>query len=173
MMKTTPQTGGVQRWQLGMGLVLLGLVGAGCGESPQAAYQTIVQYGQQGQYDKVWDRIDKKSQGKLETAMEFLAKMAAVGAALGGKKQEAEELAQLKGKELFVRLCEKMPNVLEAFAAQEIKSVQKEGDRARLTVVATIDGKTQERQITMIREDGLWKLSIDWDPGAAQKPPIP
>jgi len=144
-------------------VVALGISCAGCGESPQAAYQTIVQYGQQGQYDKIWDRIDKKSQGKLETALEMLAKMAAFGAALGGKKQEAEELGRLKGKDLFVRLCEKTPKLLEHFAAQEIKSVKKEGDRAQLTVVVTSDGKTQERQVTMVREDGLWKLSIDWE----------
>jgi len=150
-------------WILGMVLAGIALSCAGCGESPQAAYQTIVQYGQQGQYDKIWDRIDKKSQGKLETALEMLAKMAAFGAALGGKKQEAEELARLKGKDLFVRLCEKTPKIMEHFAAQEIKSVKKEGDRAQLTVVVTINGQIQERQITMVREDGIWKLSIDWE----------
>jgi hypothetical protein len=140
---------------------LLGLLSAGCGESPQAAYLTIVQYGQKGEYDKIWDRIDKKSQGKLETALGMLAKVASLGAAVGGKKQEAEELSRLKGKELFVRLCQMSPKILEDFASQEIKSVKKEGDRAYLTVVASVQGKTQEREVTMIREDGLWKLSID------------
>lgn len=153
--------------------VLLGLLSAGCGESPQAAYLTIVQHGQKGEYDKIWDRIDKKSQGKLETTMGMVAKVAALGAAIGGKKQQAEELGRLKGKDLFVRLCQMAPKILEDFASQEIKSVQKEGDRARLTVVVSIDGKNQEREVTMIREDGLWKLSFDWEPGAANNPPIP
>lgn len=141
--------------------LLLGLVG--CGETPQGAYQTIIHYGQTGQYDKIWDRIDKKSQGKLETALEMLAKMAALGAALGGKKDEAEEFANLKGKELFVRLCQKTPKVLEEFSAQEIKSVDRKGDRAQLTVLVNVNGKSHERHVTMVREDGLWKLSIDWE----------
>jgi len=153
----------IRGWILGIGLAAVGICCAGCGESPQAAYQTIVQYGQQGQYDKIWDRIDKKSQGKLEIALEMLAQMAAFGAALGGKEQEAADLGRLKGKDLFIRLCETTPNVLEHFAAQEIKSIKKEGDRAQLTVVVTINGQIQERQITMVREDGLWKLSIDWE----------
>ncbi len=133
----------------------------GCGESPQQAYETILHYGQNGEYDKIWDRIDKKSQGKLEQALEIFAKMGAAGAALTGDKQKAEELNNLKGKELFVKLCSVDSRILEKFAAQEIQSVKVEGDRATLNVVVTVDGKTQERQITMLREDGIWKLSID------------
>ncbi|MCS7305406.1 MAG: hypothetical protein NZ602_09915 [Thermoguttaceae bacterium] len=162
-MALLPQSNSGRWWQLGVGLVVVSMFCTGCGESPQAAYQTIIQYGRQGQYEKIWDRIDKKSQGKLEVALKGLAAVAALGAALGGKKQEAEELGRLSPKELFVRLCEKSPQILEHFDASEIKSVQKEGDRARLTVVVSVKGQPQERQITMIREDGIWKLSIDWE----------
>lgn len=150
-------------WAGMLGAMVLSIGLLGCGESPQAAYRTILQYQQTGQYDKIWDRIDKKSQGKLEQGLELMAKLAAFGAALGGQKQEAEELSQLKGKELFVRVCQKVPQLGKDFAAQEIKSVQQEGDRAQLTVVVSVDGKQQERQITMLREDGIWKLSIDWE----------
>lgn len=140
---------------------MIGAAASGCGESPQGAYETIVNYGENGQYDKIWDRIDKKSQGKLESVLETVAKFGAAGAAISGDKQKAEELANLKGKDLFVKLCSQSEQVRKDFVKQRVKSASADGDRATLTVLAEKDGKEQERTVVMVKEDGVWKLSID------------
>lgn len=134
---------------------------AGCSETPQSAFETIVRYGETGQYAKVWDRIDKKSQGKLEPALELFAKLGAAGAAIAGDRQKAKELSELKGKDLFVRLCSESEEAREHFVKQRVKSAAVQGDRATLTVLAQKDGKEQERTVVMIKEDGIWKMSVD------------
>jgi hypothetical protein len=133
----------------------------GCAETPQSAYETIIKCGENRQYDRVWDRIDKKSQGKIEAGLGLAAKFAAVGAAIGGDKKKADELQSLKGKDLFVRMCEVSEKARTDFVNQKVKSVKAEGDRATLTVAATKDGKEQERTVVMIKEDGIWKMTVD------------
>jgi len=130
----------------------------GCGETPQSAYEQIIQHGENGQFDKVWDRIDKKSQGKLEARLGDLAKLGAGLAALAGKRQEAEELKSLKGKGLFVKACETFEKAREKYMHRRVKSVKIEGDRATLTMLPTTGGTETEQTVTMIKEDGIWKL---------------
>lgn len=132
---------------------------AGCAETPQSAYEQIIKHGDAGQFDKVWDRIDKTSQGRIEGVMHLAAFGLGMKAGISGNKQEAEQLRNLAGKDLFVKICQEMPKAREDYAKRRVKSVKTEGDRATLTVVAT-GGGDKEETVHMIKEDGIWKLSI-------------
>ena len=134
---------------------------AGCAETPQSAYEKIIEHGENGQFGKVWDRIDKKSQAKLEMGLELLAGLGAMGAAASGDTQKAEELKSLKGKDLFVKVCQEVDQARESYVKRRVKSVKTEGDRATLTVVATGGGGDKEETVHMVKEDGIWKLSME------------
>ena len=134
---------------------LFSLLLTGCGETPQSAYEKIIKHGENGQFDKVWDRIDKRSQGKMDGLMKLAAVGRALKAGVSGNKQEVEQLRGLQGKALFVKICQEVDKARDEFVKRSVKSVKTEGDRATLTVVATGGGGDKEETVYMVKEDGI------------------
>lgn len=131
----------------------------GCAETPQSSFEQLVKDAESGQYDKVWDRIDKRSQGRNEGKMKLAAAAIALKATLTGDRQKAEELKDLEGKALFVKILQSEEIARKGFVNQRVLSSEVSGDRATLRVKNT--ETEQERTVTMTREDGVWKLVVD------------
>ena len=78
-----------------------------------------------------------------------------------GDKQKVEELKNLEGKELFVKICETTKEARQDFVEQRVKSMKIDGDRATLTVLAGKAGSEKERTVHMVKEDDIWKISME------------
>lgn len=137
-------------------VVFGGLLIAFSSESPEDAYREIVARADAGDWEYVWDRIDQKSQVRMEIALEMLANMAA---AFGGGD---EELQELSGKELFLRMAKNNQDIRQQYTNRTVESSIVEGERATLTVwQEDQDGNKTKGTVKMIHEDGVWKISID------------
>ena len=129
----------------------------GCAETPQGAYTKIIGHGQKGEFDKVWDRIDSESQKQVDSWVEVFG---GIAAAFTRDPQKAEELRSLRGKELFVKLCESNEGIADRFRNRRVQSAEVEGDRATLVVLVGETGEAKHETVNMVREDGVWKLDF-------------
>ncbi len=132
-------------------------------DTPDGAYRKIIQSGESGDFEYVWNRIDKKSQAKLEIWLEMLVGMAA---AFSDDERKVNEAKAMKGKELFLRMARDNPRLKQLYVHRTVKSCNAQGDQATLVVVASEGNRTVEETVTMVKEDGTWKLSMeDSQPG--------
>jgi hypothetical protein len=121
-------------------------------EGPVEAYERILKLSEAGHHEKAYDLIDKRSQGKLDVALKLALGFAPVDA------KERERIGKLNGRELYAAVMRIDPK--RRIGRSEVKSVTVNGDRATLETISTIDGKPHPETIHMVREDGVWKLSI-------------
>lgn len=129
-------------------------------ESPTSAYDEITTHAKARRWNDVWDRIDKKSQGRLEVTLEMLA-----GFASAFNSEAGDEITALRGKEIFLRMVESREDLSSRFIAHNVESAAVDGNRAQLKI-SRRDGDTVTYDTAnMIWEDGKWKLSFEeWQP---------
>jgi Domain of unknown function (DUF4878) len=141
-----------------VGAMLLAVTLAGCGESPEAAYRAVGAAAARGDWGAVYDRLDKKSQGRMDMGMKMLAGM---GAAFSKDKANVEAVKDANGRDLFIKFADEKPVVGQNYRSAKFLSTKVEGDRATLTVERIRDGKPARDTVHMIKEDGRWKITSD------------
>ncbi|MHB0958288.1 MAG: DUF4339 domain-containing protein [Pirellulaceae bacterium] len=127
-------------------------------ETPRTAYRNIVAHAEAGEWEEVWNRIDRKSQAKIEVSLEMMAGMAAAFDA-----DDDGTLRSLSGKKLFLRIAANNENFRNQYLDREVDSVEIDGDHATLDVwVSEAGGKGRSKsQVAMLHEDGMWKLTME------------
>jgi hypothetical protein len=125
-------------------------------DSPQNAYRNIVAKAEAGEWEAVWNRIDKKSQAKMEMGLQMMAGMAAAF-------NKNEDLRSLTGKQLFLRIVSNNENLKSQYVNRKVDSVEVDGDQATLKVWVSKEGSKERSKETvhMIHEDGIWKLTME------------
>ncbi len=149
-------------WFGGIAVVLLAIAGTAFllwSETPEVAYQRIIKCGEAGNFENVWNRIDRKTQTRVEMSLKGL--VALVAKDLSPDDPKVIEWKSLKGKDLFVRALKLNENIRQSFVHRTVKTCRTEGNRATLVVVAQMcsGGDTSEDTVYMLKEDGIWKLS--------------
>lgn len=122
--------------------------------SPGKSLRQVQGYAAEGRWDLVYDRIDRRSQGKLDMGLELLA-----GFASAFDPTTRSQLSGVKGKELFVRICSRGDNVADRFAPAEIISWRFDSATEAHVIVRNADGK--RNMVPMVLEDGIWKLTLE------------
>ncbi|MHB0960110.1 MAG: DUF4339 domain-containing protein [Pirellulaceae bacterium] len=126
-------------------------------ESPQRAYRHIIARAEAGEWEEVWNRIDKKSQAKMEMTLHMMAGMEAVF------DKRKEELRLLTGKQLFLRIINNYEVIKSQYVNRTVDTVEVDGDHATLTVWVSKNGSKERSKGTvhMIHEDGVWKVNME------------
>ena len=129
----------------------------GCGESPDQGYTRVLEMSKRGDWGGVYDRLDKKSQGRLDVALEL-----------------ASDQRGPSGRALFVSMAPSQESLRRRFDPDvKVQTTKVDGDRATLLVRPNARAH-HEQTVTLIKEDGLWKLSIDaLELGPLAPPPKP
>jgi hypothetical protein len=125
---------------------------------PEDAYQDIMRSAEAGDWGRVWDRVDRRSQEHLEVGMAFMGALATAD-----DPEKAAKLKVLSRRERFVYLMS-LDGEHRRWWLQPraVRQVRREGDRATLTVVTTGPGEARTETVYMLREDGVWKLSFGY-----------
>lgn len=124
------------------GLAAAALVG--CGESPSEGYTRVLEMSRRGDWGGVYDRLDKKSQGRLDVALEI-----------------ASDQKGPSGRALFVTMAPAQESLRRRFDPDvQVVTAKDDGERATL-VVRPFTRAHHEQTVTLIKEDGVWKLSMD------------
>jgi len=119
--------------------------------SPQAVYERVLGYVEKGQYDKIWDHLDKSSRDTVMTGARFLNMV---------KADQSEEDPSEQGRDLFVKGCETARSLGGEPQNHRVTSVSIDGDRATLKVVKGDDASGNEITVSMVKEDGAWKIPL-------------
>ncbi len=142
-------------------VIALAALVLGCGEAPEAAYAKIAALAGRGDWGAVYDRIDKRSQGRLEATL----------------AREPWARPGEPGRELFAHAARLNDAIGDAIPeGHQIAGVETRGDEAtlRLRPPGRGDEGAGERVVHMLREDGAWKLVIEPPaPLPSQPPPGP
>jgi len=144
------------------------LLGAGATTSPERAYAKISEAATSGDFEYVWDHIDKQSQGRMSLLMPLAAAFSDVSEEKRRElKQAAEQAGTPEGaKRLFVLVAAENR---EKFAQEWIgvvRSAKRDGDKAELQVALESGDK---KRIPMIWEDDVWKVQIPFPSEERQK----
>lgn len=110
--------------------------------SPKTTVASFIEASKTGNIAEVKKYITKSDAGLLEMGENFLAKLDPNGA----KEMKDKMAKEFKDKT-------KDANI-------EIKDEKIDGDNATVQVEFTQNGKSETRPFTLIKEDGLWKISL-------------
>lgn len=134
-------------------LITVGGALSACSPDPEATYRDVVKAAEDGEWGKVYDAYDKKSQGQVDAGMQVLSGLASLG---GGETQATFEGKQ--GRDLFIAVAEFSEPVAEAFKAGDFEVTDKtvKGDEATLEIKR---GDGEAATIRMLKEDGKWCLT--------------
>jgi hypothetical protein len=123
---------------------LLLLPALGCGETPSEGYTRVLEMSKRGDWGGVYDRLDKKSQGRLDVALEI-----------------ASDERGPSGRALFVSMAPSQQELRRRFDPDvQVLTAKVDGDRATLLVRPNTRAH-HEQTVSLIKEDGVWKMSID------------
>lgn len=138
-------------------LLLLAVSVAACSSDPEAAYRDVAKAADAGDWGRVYDSFDKKSQGQVDATMMMLAGLASMG---GGEAQE--NLEGKTGRDLFVAIVSSNDSVASDMQSGDFTVTEKsvEGDKATLTIAR---GDGEPATVAMVKEDGAWKVSLGDD----------
>lgn len=124
------------------GIAAVALVG--CGETPSDGYARVLEMSKRGDWGGVYDRLDKKSQGRLDVALEI-----------------ASDERGTSGRALFVSMAPSQQELRRRFDPDvKVLTAKEDGDRATLLVRPNTRAH-HEQTVSLIKEDGVWKMSID------------
>lgn len=123
-------------------------------ESPRTAYKRIQREIASENWEFVYTQLSKSTRKQLQ--------MATAMAALLQKHSSPGSSTTPSAKSTFAVVVPASPRLRSAFEVKGpvISNVLWDGDRATLTVTGTLES-TSPRTVTMLREDGGWKLHVD------------
>lgn len=139
---------------------------SGCAKGPSESYKELVTKAEKKDWAGVYDSFSAKSQGAIDTWMEFAARLYA-GFAEAEDAKKAEQIAKLKGKDLFVAMgALKGTSESAPFPLGEVTKESVSGDKATLTIK---DKNGKEESVKMEKENKQWRLVVDLTP-SPEKP---
>jgi len=136
-------------------------------ESPQESYRKIILASEEGRWNYVYDRIDKRSQGQLEVSLKILTGLAsaferAFSDHSNTSSRTLNALDTLSGRDLFLAMGQQSKDLLGLKGNFEysVDQCTIEDGVARLKVSVTNGDEQSTQTVTLIKEDWLWKLSL-------------
>jgi hypothetical protein len=110
--------------------------------SPKAAVAAFIEASKTGNIAEIKKHITQSDAGLLDIGQSFLAKLDS------GKANEIQDkiAKELKDKTKDAKI--------------EIKDEKIDGDNATVNVEFLLNGKTEIRPFSLVKEDGLWKVSL-------------
>jgi len=114
---------------------------AGSG-SPKATVAAFIEASKSGNIAEIKKHISKSDAGLLELGQSFIAKL---------DSNAAKEMQDKIAKEFKEKTKD---------AKIEIKEEKIDGDNATVNVEFVLNGKTENRPFTLVKEDGQWKISL-------------
>lgn len=144
----------------------------GSSDSPESVVKGMVEMAKAKNWGGIHDSLTKESTKKIEEMLKGIIAMVSSMAKTNPdalkdpKTAKLIELANLTGKEFFVKLIEIEPDKASSqFVGMDIQILKTDiqGDKATVTVKSK---EKAEEQIQLIKEDGKWKIDITSKLGA-------
>jgi hypothetical protein len=119
---------------------------AACGESPAEGYAKITALAAKGDWAGVYDRVDKRSQGRLEASLRRFA-------------SSPDE----PPREVFARAARVEDHLAARFPTDyQVTATDAQDDEATLRLsVKRKDGEAGVETKHLVREDGIWKVTLE------------
>ncbi len=136
------------------------------GSSPEKTVQQFFDAVQAGDGETAASLISRGSIDEMSASLEEIRNDAS-GEQLSalcvmlGIEVDPEEFAELDAEGLAALVLGSEMIRGEFPETYEVLSTEIEGDRALLNVRGTVDGETDEQELELVREDGVWKLDME------------
>jgi len=130
---------------------------AGCTKmlSPSVAYSKIVENANKGNWEYVYDNIDRYSQGVVNTSLKIMSEMVS-----SFKGEKGKEKQYASGKERFIAMCKTQEMLADNFKKDkpQIIKIDIRGQKAYLTIK---EKDKEQDTVVMYFEDNRWKMHIE------------